>query len=89
MYENKNAPIRLTPHALDRARKRGINQMELQRAIRGATWRAAKLGRIETEMEFIYNSEWNGKYYQLKKVNPVFIVEDNQIIVVTVYCFYY
>ena len=89
MHENKNVPIHFTSHALDSARKRGTNQTEIQMPILGATWRAAKLDRAEAEMEFDYSSEWNGQYYQFKKVNPVFVVEYDQIIVVTVYCFYY
>lgn len=89
MHENKNVPIRFTSHALDSARKRGTNQTEVQMAILGATWRTAKLGRVEAEMEFDYNGDWNGQHYRFKKVNPVFVAEYNQIIVVTVYCFYY
>ena len=40
-------------------------------------------------MEFPYNGYWNNRYYQSKTVSPVFIVENEEIIVITVYCFYY
>ena len=89
MLENKKLPIHFTAHALDSARKRGTNQEEVRSAIQGAQWRAAKLGRIEAEMEFPYNGDWNNRYYQSKTVSPVFIVENQEIIVITVYCFYY
>lgn len=89
MFENKDAPIRFTPHALDSARKRGASQLEVQITIKGAPWRSAKHGRIEAEMEFNYNDEWNGIYYQFKKINPVFVLEEGELIVITVYCFYY
>ena len=89
MQENKNVPIVFTPHALDSARKRGANEAEIRMAIQGAKWRSAKYGRIESEIEFDYNNDWNKKFYKFKKVNPVFILEDDKIIIITVYCLYY
>lgn len=59
MYENKNAPAFFTAHALDSARKRGTNQMEVQMTIRSGVWRSARYDRIEAEMEFAYNNDWN------------------------------
>ena len=40
-------------------------------------------------MEFPYAGRWNDRHYQSKKVNPVFIIENQEIIIITVYCFYY
>jgi len=89
MLQNKHLPVRFTQHALDSARKRGTNQTEAQSVIRNAPWRAAKHGRMEAEMEFPYAGRWNDRHYQSKKVNPVFIIENQEIIIITVYCFYY
>ena len=89
MDKPKNAPISFSPHVLESLKKRGTNEIEIKMAIKGSPWRSAKRGRMEAEMEFNYNNEWNDKLYAFKKVNPVFVVEGHKIIVITVYCFYY
>lgn len=33
--------------------------------------------------------EWNGKYYSIKMLRPIFIEETAEIVVVTVYTYYY
>ena len=38
---------------------------------------------------FIYNKEWNKKIYSTKQVRPIFVEEKNEIVVVTVYVYYY
>ncbi len=37
------------------------------------------------ERFFPFHREWNGKWYQEKEVKPIFVVEGNTIVVVTVY----
>jgi hypothetical protein len=39
--------------------------------------------------EFDYNSEWNQKWYATKQVRPIFVEEDREIVVITVYTYYY
>jgi hypothetical protein len=40
-------------------------------------------------MEFPFDSIWNGKPYQIKQVRPIFVEEELEIVVVTVYTYFY
>jgi len=39
--------------------------------------------------EYTYEAMWNKKYYRIKQVKPVFVEEENEIVVITVYTYYY
>jgi hypothetical protein len=39
--------------------------------------------------DFTYGQEWNGKFYTTKQVRPIFVEEDDEIVVVTVYVYYF
>lgn len=82
-------PIYFTKHSQVSMRKRGVNEVEVETAIREAPWISGKWGRLECSMNFPYNREWNRKFYRTKQVVPVFIEEADQIVVVTVYAFYF
>lgn len=81
--------IYFVPHALVALRKRGGTEEEARQAINEATWSAAKYGRQEASKTFSYNALWNGKQYQWKQVVPVFVEEQDKIVVITVYVFYF
>jgi len=38
---------------------------------------------------FDYRAQWEGQYYAIKQVAPVVVETENEIVVVTVYTFYY
>ena len=40
-------------------------------------------------MNFPYSNEWNGKFYETKQVRPVFVDEPNEIVVITVYTYFF
>lgn len=82
-------PIRLTRHAQGYLTKRGFTAAEVEQAIRESPWQPAELGRLECQKEFPFNAVWNGKTYATKQVRPVFVEETLEIVVVTVYTFYY
>jgi hypothetical protein len=46
-----------------------------------AAWSAVK--------NYIFNSAWNRQYYATKQVRPIFVEETDQIVVVTVYVYYF
>lgn len=46
-------------------------------------------GRLECRKSFHFNAEWNGKYYATKQVRPVFADEPSEIVVVTIYVYYF
>ncbi len=82
-------PIRLSKHAIEQLPYRGTSQEEIQEAIRGEDWAPAELGRLECRKDFPFGREWHGKIYATKQVRPIFVEETDEIVVVTVYTYYF
>jgi hypothetical protein len=82
-------PIRLSKHALDYAKKRGFTVAEVEETIRTSSWHAAELGRLDCRKDFAYGKEWNGRVCATKQVRPVFAEEAAEIVVITVYTYYF
>ena len=82
-------PIRLSAHARGYLRTRGFTAAEVEEAIRTSPWQPAELGRLECRKDFPYGSDWNGRFYATKQVRPVFVDETAEIVVVTVYTYYF
>jgi hypothetical protein len=81
--------IRFSEHALRYREKRGFSMAEVEEAIRTGSWRAAELGRLECDKDFRFDRAWNGKIYATKRIRPVFVEEITEIVVVTVYTYYF
>jgi len=81
--------IRLSNHALRYMARRGFTLAEVEEAIRARPWQPAELRRLECRQNFRYNKECNGKMYVTKQVRPVFVEEAMEIVVVTVYTYYF
>lgn len=82
-------PIRLSAHAREQALRRGATAEEIEATIREGKWRPAFSGRLEAQRRFAYNAVWNGRTYAEKAVRPVFVAESAEIVVVTVYVYYF
>lgn len=84
-------PIRLSNHALGYLRKRGFSVEEVNTAIESAEWSNAEVGsnRMQCSMEYRYGGSWNGQKYGTKQVKPIFVEEEAEIVVITVYTYYY
>jgi len=80
-------PIRLSTHASGYLEKRGFTLAEVEEVISSAPWLPAEYGvnRLECSKEFLFDREWNNKHYAFKRVRPVFVEEDVEIVVVTIY----
>ena len=82
-------PIRFSQHALRYVSKRGFAVVEVEDAIRTSPWGPAELGRLDCRKDFPYNKDWNGKVFATKQVRPVFVEEAGEIVVITVYTYYF
>ena len=82
-------PVRLSAHALSYTVRRGFSVAEVEEAIRTSTWEPAELGRLQCRKDFPFGREWNGKVYATKQIRPVFVEEATEIVVVTVYTYYF
>jgi hypothetical protein len=86
---DNSKPIGLSGHARQLLSFRGATEAEVADAIRTAPWHPAEGGRIECRKDFIFDAVWNDRYYATKQVRPVFVEEPNEIVVVTVYVYYF
>ena len=82
-------PIRLTRHAQEQCLERGTNEAEVIQAIQTGIRKNAKKGRYRYEATFQYNGQWQGKFYPLKRVAPIVAETETELIVITVYTFYF
>jgi hypothetical protein len=82
-------PIRFTAHALEQMAERGATNAEVREAIERGVRQAAKRDRFIYRLNFQYNSEWQGRFYAIKQVAPVVVEAQNEVVVVTVYTFYF
>ena len=82
-------PIRLSHHATLYFASRGFTETEVVYAIGSATWGPADRGRLECRIDLPFDGEWNGKHYMTKQIRPVFVDEPDEIVVVTVYTYYF
>ena len=82
-------PIRLSGHARNQLGFRGATEQEIIEAIRTESWSTAELGRLECRKNFAFNAQWNWQNYATKQVRPIFVEEPDEIVVVTVYAYYF
>jgi hypothetical protein len=81
--------IRLTRHAQEQRIERGCTEEEVRQAVRRGSREPAKHGRLLCRYNFRYNALWQGRPYAIKQVAPVIAEERHEIVVVTVYTFYF
>jgi len=82
-------PIRLTKHAIEQCEERGATEDEVREAIRIGIVEPAEKDRLLARLNFQFSNFWNGNFYPIKQVAPVFVEEEKEIVVITVYTFYF
>jgi hypothetical protein len=82
-------PIRLSKHAQEQCLERGTNELEVVHAIRTGIRQNTKAGRFKYQATFQYDAVWQGKFYSLKKVAPIVTETESELVVITVYTFYF
>ena len=81
--------IRLTQHAREQCDERGATESEVREAIEKGTREKAKLNRLMCRYNFHYGQQWQGEPYPIKQVAPVIVEDRDEIVVITVYTFYF
>lgn len=89
MSSGVSKPIRLSMHAQGYLARRGFTEAEVEDTIRTSRWQSARSGRMEAYKDFPYNDLWNGTFYATKRVRPVFVEQPVEIVVVTVYTYFF
>lgn len=82
-------PIRLSAHAKVRCSLRGTTEKEITETIKTSKWRESELNKLECHKDFVFNKTWNNKFYKTKQVKPIFVKEEKEIVVITVYVYYF
>jgi hypothetical protein len=49
----------------------------------------SRRGRFECRKDFLFGSTWQGEAYPNKRVRPIFVSGVREIVVVTVYVYYF
>ena len=44
---------------------------------------------MECRRDYVFDSVWNRRHYAVKQVRPIFVEEPTEIVVVTVYVYYF
>ena len=81
--------IVFSAHAREQLALRGGTEAEAETAILEGERLPAERGRIAFRKNFAFLSDWKGRYYEVKQVMPVVVEEEDAIVVVTVYVFYF
>lgn len=81
--------IRLTKHAREQSRERGASEAEVREAVVKGSREPAKHGRELCRYNFAFGKMWQGQPYAIKQVAPVITEEATEIVVITVYTFYF
>jgi hypothetical protein len=82
-------PVRLSAHARGYLARRGFTEAEVEETIRTSTWTPARGGRLEAAKDFSYHSLWNGSFFATKRVRPVFVETPTEIVVISVYTYFF
>jgi hypothetical protein len=80
--------IQIDPHTLERAQERGASEEEIKDVIRTGSDIAAKYGRTGKVKVYQFKQERHGKYYEQKRTEVFYIIEEDLVVTVTVYVFY-
>jgi hypothetical protein len=82
-------PVVLTSHARQRMKDRGASEESVIEAIRTGEPEPARSGRVMFRLNIEFKRQWDGVYYQIQQVAPVVVEENERIVVITVYTFYF
>lgn len=82
-------PIAFTAHALQRMKERGTSEADVREALRIGQKEPTKKGRFLYRLNLEFKRTWDGRYYGVQQVAPVVKEEEDEIVVITVYTFYF
>ena len=80
--------IRIEPHTLIRANERGASEDEIKQVLNVGLKIPVSKNRFAKSIVFNFNSIWNNKFDEQKKIDVIYTIDNNLIVTVTVYVFY-
>lgn len=80
--------IKIAPYTLERAEERGVSEAEIRDVILTGFSIPGKRDRSGKAKVYDFKQSRGSKYYEEKRVEVFYVIEENTIITVTVYVFY-
>ncbi len=80
--------IQIDRHTLERAQERGTDEVEIRDVILTGLTIKSKYEHIGKAKVYEFKQKRLNRYYEQKRVEVFYIIEDHKIITVTVYVFY-
>ncbi|MGA2297555.1 MAG: hypothetical protein ABSG15_08420 [FCB group bacterium] len=80
--------IIIEPHTLKRVTERGANENDIIDVINSGFNITAKKGRFAKAKIYDYNKNRNSKFYEQKRIEVNYTIENDIIVTITVYVFY-
>ena len=82
-------PIIFTNHARQRMKERGASEESVREAIRIGQREDAQHECFFHRLNLEFKKIWDGRFYGVQQVAPITKEEEDKIIVITVYTFYF
>lgn len=80
--------VHISRHTLARALRRGVTAEEILDVVVTGRPVPAELGRFAREKTYDFRADWQGRYYEQKKVKVIYVVEAGEAWTVTVISYY-
>lgn len=81
--------VSLHPHAKERLAERGASETEVIATVTGGEQFPAKFGRVGFRRNFVYQSQWRGRFYTTKQILAFADRETDDWLVITVIVRYF
>jgi hypothetical protein len=80
--------IQIEPHTLERAEERGASVEEIEDVIQNGFAIPARKGRLARSKIYPFEQERLGTHYKQKRIEVIYLIENDVIVTVTVFVFY-
>ena len=80
--------IQIEPHTLERAEERGATVEEIEDVIQNGLTIPARKGRLAKYKIYPFEQDRLGAYYKQKRIEVIYLMDNEVIVTVTVFVFY-
>jgi hypothetical protein len=87
--ETADKQIIFSNHAKIKMADRGVTESDVIRAIKEGSAEPARKDRILIRKNIPFDNTWRGKHYSVKQIAPVVAEDNDKIVVITVYVYYF
>jgi len=81
--------VQFHPHAIERMNERGATRKEVATTIEAGEQYDVNYNRIGFRRNFVFEGNWQNKFYRFKQLEVIAVKEQNQWLVITVIVKYF